>query len=145
MQTVRGLIDFCIKNITNDYFPRHWQNSDDHNNWQGPLHNGGMSIKDVTINSDMTCYNGWICEHRSRQTYNMVAFRNVVGGTPLQNWHAFGDYQIAFSRGNKGFIAIVGDGSHLNANAQTGLPSGTYCVVISEIMKTALAPETKST
>ncbi|XP_052759709.1 alpha-amylase-like isoform X1 [Mya arenaria] len=113
-----------------DWTPN-WQNGDDHNNWQGPPHNGDMSIKNVTINSDMSCINGWICEHRWRQTYNMVAFRNVVGGTPLQNWHAFGDYQIAFSRGNKGFIAIVGDGSHLNANAQTGLPSGTYCDVIS--------------
>ena len=30
--------------------------------------------------------------------YNMVAFRNVVDGTPVQNWWSGGDFQIAFSR-----------------------------------------------
>jgi len=43
-----------------------------------------------------------VCEHRWRQVYNMVAFRNVVAGQPLQHWQAPGDFQIAFSRGNKG-------------------------------------------
>ena len=61
----------------------------------------------------------------------MVAFRNVVAGTYVNNWQAPGDYQIAFSRGGKGFIAIVADGSHLNQNLNTGLPAGTYCNVIS--------------
>jgi alpha-amylase len=27
-----------------------------------------------------TCGNGWVCEHRWRQIYNMVEFRNVVEG-----------------------------------------------------------------
>lgn len=31
----------------------------------------------------------------------------------------------------KGFIAIVADGSHLNQDIYTALPSGTYCDVIS--------------
>ena len=61
----------------------------------------------------------------------MVAFRNVVMGTNLQNWWDNGDYQIAFSRGNKGFIVIAVDGSHLNKNFNTGLSQGTYCDVIS--------------
>ena len=34
------------------------------NNWEGPPHNGDFSIKDVSINSDLTCGNGWSCEHR---------------------------------------------------------------------------------
>ena len=28
----------------------------------------------------------------------MVAFRNVVDGTPVQHWWSGGDFQIAFSR-----------------------------------------------
>ncbi|KAH3712444.1 alpha-amylase-like [Dreissena polymorpha] len=112
-------------------WPVNYQNGNDQNNWMGPPHNGDMSTKDVRINADNTCNDGWICEHRWRQVYNMVAFRNVVAGTPLQNWQALGDNQIAFSRGTKGFIAIVGDGSHMNSDINTGLPSGDYCDVIS--------------
>lgn len=72
-----------------------------------------------------------VCEHRWREIYNMVAFRNVVMGTSMTNWWDNGNYQIAFSRGNKGFIAINDDASSLSANLQTGLPQGTYCDVIS--------------
>ncbi|KAL4216996.1 alpha-amylase [Mactra antiquata] len=121
-------------------FPRimssyHWnrniQGGDDANNWAGPPHNNDMSTKSVTINADMTCGNGWVCEHRWRQIYNMVAFRNVVSGTGVLNFKSYGDQQISFSRGSKGFIAIVADGSHLNQNINTNLPSGNYCDVIS--------------
>jgi alpha-amylase len=61
----------------------------------------------------------------------MVAFRNVVAGTPLNNFHSYGNQAISFSRGDKGFIALVGDGSSINSNINTGLPSGSYCDVIS--------------
>jgi len=107
------------------------ENGEDHNNWEGPPHNGDMSIKTVRINSDMSCGDGWVCEHRWRQIYNMVAFRNVASGTNVENWQSFGDYQIAFSRGNKGFIAINAASGIMNHNVNTGLPSGTYCDVIS--------------
>ncbi|KAK3593460.1 hypothetical protein CHS0354_020226 [Potamilus streckersoni] len=110
---------------------RNVQGGEDQNNWIGPPHNGDMSIKDVQINSDMTCGGGWACEHRWRQIYNMVAFRNVVHGTGLTHWWDNGNYQIAFSRGNKGFIVMNAEGSDLNSNLQTGLPQGTYCDVIS--------------
>ena len=42
---------------------------------QGPPSNSDGSIKDVTINADGTCGNGWICEHRWKQIHNMVEFR----------------------------------------------------------------------
>lgn len=61
----------------------------------------------------------------------MVAFRNVVMGTTLTNWWDNGDYAIAFSRGNKGFIVINAGTSDINVNLQTGLSQGTYCDVIS--------------
>jgi alpha-amylase len=46
---------------------------------QGPPNVNG-NILSPTINSDGTCGNGWVCEHRWRQIFNMVAFMNVVAG-----------------------------------------------------------------
>ncbi|XP_045181184.2 alpha-amylase-like [Mercenaria mercenaria] len=114
-------------------FPRimnsfHWNRQND---WEGPPHNSDMSIKDVLVNVDMTCGNGWVCEHRWRQIYNMVAFRNVVAGTSVTNFRCYGDQQISFSRGEKGFLVLVGDSSYLNQTIYTALPQGDYCDVIS--------------
>lgn len=100
------------------------------NNWEGPPHNGDMSTKDVTV-SGMICGNGWACEHKWRQIYNMVAFRNMASGTGMDNWWTGADYQIAFSRGNKAFIAQNLEDFDLVATLQTGMPAGTYCDVIS--------------
>ncbi|KAG5345668.1 AM4N amylase, partial [Acromyrmex charruanus] len=84
-----------------------------------------------TINSDNTCGNGWICEHRWRQIYNMVRFRNAANNTDVNNWWDNGQNQIAFSRGNAGFIAINGDGYDFKQHLFTSLQPGTYCDVIS--------------
>lgn len=46
------------------------------------------------------------CEHRWREIFNMVSFGNVVHGTPVTNWWDNGNNQIAFCRGNKGFVAM---------------------------------------
>ena len=40
------------------------------------------------------CGNGWICEHRWRQIYGMVQFRNAVGDSPFDNWWSNNDNQI---------------------------------------------------
>lgn len=37
---------------------------------------------------------------------NMVIFRNVVDGEPFSNWWDNGGNQVAFGRGNKGFIVF---------------------------------------
>ncbi len=81
--------------------------------------------------SDDTCGNGWICEHRWRQIYNMAKFRNVANGEQVRNWWDNGSNQIAFSRGNKAFIAINNDDYAMDVTLQTGLPGGQYCDVIS--------------
>lgn len=60
----------------------------------------------------------------------MVEFRSVVSGTELTNWWVGGDNQIAFSRGDKGMIAITVEGD-INADIETSLPDGSYCDVIS--------------
>ena len=99
--------------------------------YEGPPHYGDMSIKHVTYHGDLTCGGGWACEHRWREIYNMVAFRNIASGTGVNHWWAGSDYQIAFSRGHKAFIAFNLESYDLNHNLQTGMPSGTYCDVIS--------------
>ena len=48
---------------------------------QGPPQDGNGNILSPIINSDDTCGNGWVCEHRWRQIYNMVKFSIVVAGT----------------------------------------------------------------
>uniref|UniRef100_A0A2K6V3L2 Alpha-amylase n=1 Tax=Saimiri boliviensis boliviensis TaxID=39432 RepID=A0A2K6V3L2_SAIBB len=102
----------------------------DVNDWIGPPNNNGV-IKEVTINPDTTCGNDWVCEHRWRQIRNMVLFRNVVDGQPFTNWWDNGSNQVAFGRGNRGFIVFNNDDWSLSLTLQTGLPAGTYCDVIS--------------
>ncbi|XP_030040942.1 alpha-amylase 4N isoform X2 [Manduca sexta] len=98
---------------------------------QGPPSDAQGNIKSPIINQDDTCGNGWVCEHRWRQIYQMVAFRNTVGDAQISNWWDNGYNQIAFSRGNRGFIAFNVQESILNVSLQTGLPEGDYCDVIS--------------
>ncbi|KAH8277618.1 hypothetical protein KR018_002242, partial [Drosophila ironensis] len=101
------------------------------NSDQGPPSTDGQNIDSPTFNSDDSCGGGWVCEHRWRQIYNMVAFRNAVGSDAIQNWWDNGSNQIAFSRGNKGFVAFNNDNFELSQSLQTGLPAGSYCDVIS--------------
>ncbi|XP_054287833.1 alpha-amylase-like [Macrosteles quadrilineatus] len=89
------------------------------------------------------CSNGWECQHRWRQIYNAVEFHNVVKGTPVTNWWSNGKNQIAFCRGNKGFVAFNLDNVELNQNLQTCLPEGEYCDLISgEVTTTGCSGKT---
>ncbi|XP_074954371.1 pancreatic alpha-amylase isoform X3 [Phalacrocorax aristotelis] len=112
-------------------WPRYFVNGRDVNDWMGPPSNADGSTKPVTLNADTTCGNNWVCEHRWRQIKNMVIFRNMVDGQPFSNWWDNGSNQVAFGRGNKGFIVFNNDDWSLNETLQTGLPAGTYCDVIS--------------
>ncbi|XP_064188330.1 alpha-amylase-like isoform X3 [Anguilla rostrata] len=103
----------------------------DQNDWMGPPSFPDGSTKPVHINPDGECGDGWVCEHRWHQIRNMVIFRNVVNGQPLCNWWDNGSNQIAFGRGNHGFIVINNDDWTLDEILNTGLASGTYCDVIS--------------
>jgi len=59
----------------------------------------------------------------------MVQFRNLVNKEKIENWWSNERNQIAFSRGDKGFVAFTTEGD-LREKLQTGLPAGTYCDVI---------------
>ena len=61
----------------------------------------------------------------------MVAFRNETSGNfYVTDWWDNGNNQIAFGRGDKGFVVINREGGTLNRTFQTSLPAGTYCNVI---------------
>lgn len=57
----------------------------------------------------------------------MVAFRNMARGTGVNNWWSGSDYQIAFSRGNKAFIALNLETHDLNANLQVNFGTPDTC------------------
>jgi len=73
----------------------------------------------------------WVCEHRDPYIRNMVRFRKLVAGTEVTQWWDNGGNAIAFSRGNKGFVAINREGAPVVISTATGLAAGTYCDVIS--------------
>ncbi|XP_054165966.1 alpha-amylase-like [Oppia nitens] len=129
---------YSIPRIMSSYmWPRHIVEDKDHhlvdtNDWYGPPHDDKWDIVPVKRLDSLACdRQTWICEHRWRQIYNMVNFRNVAGFEPIGNWRDNDNNQIAFSRGSKAFIAINNDDKPLDWKAvQTGLPAGTYCDII---------------
>jgi alpha-amylase len=72
----------------------------------------------------------WVCEHRDPYLLRMVAFRRAVAGTDVNHWWDDGANAIAFSRGDKGFVAINREGAALSQPVATGLAAGTYCDVL---------------
>jgi alpha-amylase len=72
----------------------------------------------------------WDFIHRWQDISNMVQFRSATHGQNVSNWTQGTNNQIAFSRGNVGFVAINNDGVPWNASLYTGLPAGTYCNVV---------------
>jgi len=84
-----------------------------------------------SVNADGSCGNGWVCEHRWRQIKNMMPFAVAAKGQSVKNWWTNNNNQIAFSRGNKAFLAINKSGYEMNEKLQTGLAKGSYCDVIS--------------
>jgi len=86
--------------------------------------------------SQPACFNqsigGWVCEHRFRPIGNMVGFRNAtVANWFVTDWWDNGNNQIAFGRGNMGFVVINGEGGALTRSFHTSLPAGSYCNIIS--------------
>lgn len=69
----------------------------------------------------------WVCEHRDPYLRNMVSFRRVVAGSDINHWWDNGASAIAFSRGDKGFVALNNEIAAVTVSTATGLPAGTYC------------------
>ncbi|MGH7522429.1 MAG: alpha-amylase, partial [Gemmatimonadales bacterium] len=72
----------------------------------------------------------WVCEHRDPYLLNMVSFRRAVAGTDINHWWDDGANAIAFTRGDKGFVAINGGTATLAVTVATGMATGTYLDVL---------------
>ncbi len=69
----------------------------------------------------------WVCEHRDPYIRSMIGFRRVVAGTAIVDWWDNGANAIAFSRGDRGFVALNGEPTTADATIPTNLAPGTYC------------------
>ncbi len=77
------------------------------------------------------CGDGWICEHRWPAIRAMVRFRNTTDGMPVQRWWSNGNDQIAFARGDRGYVVINREEDPtITRFFDTGLPPGRYCDVL---------------
>jgi len=72
----------------------------------------------------------WVCEHRDPSILQMVSFRHVVAGSDINHWWDNGANAIAFSRGDKGFVAINNETTGLDTTIVTGMVAGTYLDLI---------------
>ncbi len=97
---------------------------------QGPPTYPDGTTRPIHENGTDHCFGEWICEHRWPAILNMVAFRQVTQTQPtVTDWWDNGSNQIAFGRGNLGFVVINGDTASLTQTFQTQLPPGRYCNV----------------
>jgi len=94
-------------------------------------HDQGPPSTPVHSGTKINCFAGkpWVCQHRWIGVGEMVAFRKAAGTQKVSNWVVDGR-KLAFSRGNKAFIAINIDGSTWSKSLQTGLAPGQYCDII---------------
>jgi len=98
---------------------------------QGPPSIDGQTLP--ALEPDGQCAANWICEHRKPDVLAMVEFRNATSETFFVNdWWSNGNDQIAFGRGDRGFVVINREeASRVDRRFQTGLPPGRYCDVLS--------------
>ncbi|HEV8380099.1 MAG TPA: alpha-amylase family protein [Gemmatimonadales bacterium] len=96
-----------------------------------PSDAGGWTLPVTCATSLETAGAGqWVCEHRDPSIKNMVSFRHVVAGTDINHWWDNGANAIAFTRGDKGFVAINNETTTLDTTITTGMAAGTYLDVI---------------
>ncbi len=98
-------------------------------NTMGPPSDPGGITRSVTCagSFETATIGQWVCEHRDPYIRNMVAFRRIVAGSDVNHWWDNGRNAIAFSRGDKGFVAINRETTEVIATIGTGLAAGTYC------------------
>uniref|UniRef100_UPI0014953C3F alpha amylase C-terminal domain-containing protein n=1 Tax=Listeria monocytogenes TaxID=1639 RepID=UPI0014953C3F len=73
----------------------------------------------------------WTCEQRQDEITGMVGFNNAVGDAAVSNWWDDGGNQIAYGRGNKGFVAFNNTSAATTREYTSSLAGGTYCDVVS--------------
>lgn len=96
-----------------------------------PVYESGASQANCVAGPYTPASRGWICEHRARAVANMLGFRRASVGAPVANRWDNGKNQLAFSRGDRGFVAINHEASALVQALPSGLAQGRYCDVLS--------------
>lgn len=98
---------------------------------QGPPTDADGRTQTVYEPDSLGCGEAWVCEHRQPAVAAMAQFRAATQSAPdVTNWWSNGDNQIAFGRGDRGFVVINREASPLAQTFQTQLPAGDYCDVI---------------
>jgi alpha-amylase len=97
---------------------------------QGPPADDQGVTDSVYFDGKANCFQEWVCEHRYAAIAPMVNFHNRTANAPLNHWWSNGGDQIAFSRGDEGFVVINREAESLTQTIQTGLSSGFYCNIL---------------
>lgn len=72
----------------------------------------------------------WTCDHRDPWIVAMVGFRKAMAGTEVtRTWDDAGDV-VAFTRGDRGWVMVNAGANSVTATINTGLPTGTYCELL---------------
>ncbi len=101
---------------------------------QGPPATADGRTLTVFQPDELGCGDAWVCEHRQPAVVAMVAFRAVTEAVPtITDWWSNGANQIAFGRGDRGFVVINREETALTRTFQTQLPAGQYCEAISAV------------
>ena len=96
-----------------------------------PVYEAGASEPSCVPAPHTNSTKGWLCEHRARYIAGMVLFRKTTAGAAVANLWNNGTNQLAFSRGDRGFVAINHEAMALRQSFKTGLVAGRYCDVLS--------------
>lgn len=97
---------------------------------QGPPVDANLRTLPI-LDSNYNCQGPWTCEHRLKEVAAMVEFRNRTDRVfSYNNWWSNGYDQIAFGRGNAGFVVINYSVYEMNREFQTSLPAGQYCNIL---------------
>ncbi|MBE7383973.1 MAG: alpha-amylase family protein [Leptolyngbya sp. SIO1E4] len=98
---------------------------------QGPPADVSGRTQTVYAPDFLGCQGAWVCEHRQPEVAAMVRFRAATQSVPrVTDWWSNGSNQIAFGRGDLGFVVINREETPLSHTFQTQLPPGRYCEVL---------------
>ncbi|SDR87189.1 alpha-amylase [Friedmanniella luteola] len=80
--------------------------------------------------TDTVCGQGWTCDHRNPGIVAMVGWHDYVGKAKRANFWSDDANVVAFSKGNRGWVALNNGAAAKQVRVQTGLPGGRYCDVV---------------
>lgn len=83
--------------------------------------------------TDAVCGRGWTCDHRNPGIVAMVRWHDYVGRAKRANFWTDDANVVAFSKGNRGWVALNNGAVEKQIRVQTGLPKGRYCDTVSGV------------